>query len=407
VEIVRIPSSSLWPEAVHAADGFVFLSGQSAHESNALPESENWLVESIEGETAAQIMAVYRQIAASLERAGSALEQIVLMNGWYADFREWPVMDRLRRSFFDRSAYPVSTGFGAAGFASDRTRALFEVIAVTKDRERQVVGNPLQVGSYAAGSKVGSLFFLAGEVPADIEAGKVITAPEDLGSAAPKVATGVFGLDGWEGKIRAQTWSVYDRIRRTLEDAGSGLDRIVKQNVYLRDLRDLPGFSRMSREILGDARPATTIVNVSEYGHQDFDLEVEITACDRALDFTTLDAEGRSYADYPDATIAPPFVFLSGLVGVKHDVRGEQLPLEDQTQSIYDEAERVLAAADLDRRALVRQVIYVADPRQIPAIEAIALERTNGATPATTFVGVDEIVPRNASVQIDFTAVTG
>lgn len=403
--IDRTGGSGAWPEAVRA-HGFVFLSGRTAAQPPELdppPAPGSRFTSSIERETASQIWATYREVELALERAGSSLARIVLMNGWYADFRDWPVMDRLRSAYFSDSALPVSTGFASTWLPRGGARVAYEVIAVTDARDRQVVGSPVQVGSYAAGSKVGDLVFLAGEVPADLERGIAIRQPSDLLEHEDEVLTGVFGLDGWEGRMRAQTWAVYERIRKTLSDSGSGLDRIAKQNVYLRDLRDLPAFERMSQRILGDTRPATTFVKVEQYGHQSFDLEVEVTAIAAPAKTRVLAADQPE--DYPEAVVAPPFAFLSGLVG-RADSMPDDAPASAQAARIYDEAERILAKLGLDRAALVRQVIYLTQLGDLAAVEAVARERTNGAEPATTFVGVKSIVPSGSAIQIDFTAAT-
>jgi enamine deaminase RidA (YjgF/YER057c/UK114 family) len=425
----RMAGAAAWPRAVKT-DGFIFLSGQVATDpgkgtliagyddlatgSDGLA-SGNALVDALEGPTAAQIWFLYQEQTRALEALGSSDGGIVQMNGWYADFRDWPTMDRLRRTYYDADALPVSTSFQAGHMPVPGARAMYDAIAVTGEHERTVVGNPIQVGSYAAGSRVGELVFLAGEVPADPATGLVVRGFADLGPEADAVRSDVLGLDGWEGRIRAQTWFVYQRIAQTLSDAGSSLEGIVKQTVYLRDVRDFPAFDRLSRELLGAEMPATTLVAVEQYGHPGFDLEVEVVAVTAGArrHRVTAGAPSALGAEYPLGIQAGPFLFLSGRLpsaSLASDAEGPgglDGRARAQASEIYADVEGLLAGQGLDMSALVRQMIYVRDPAVIPAVEDVALRRTAGAPPATTFVGVNRLVPSPALVQIDFTCRAG
>jgi 2-iminobutanoate/2-iminopropanoate deaminase len=276
------------------------------------------------------------------------------------------------------------------------------------------------VGHYFPGARVGSLLFLAGEVPADPERGLVVRGYADLDAEGQALATGQLGPDGWEGRIRAQAWFVYQRIRRLLEANGSSLRHVVKQNVYLRDPRDFPAFEGISRRALGAQLPATTVVHVDEYGHRDFSLEVEVVAVTAAappperLEVGGVPTLGPGY---PLAVAAEPFVYLSGQLPLApaHGAIVSDTPAGGglaelaarQTAQLYANARAVLAELDLGLDALVRQVIYVSEPSVLPAVEAVAAAATRAAPPATTVVQVRSIWPRPALVQADFTAYVG
>ena len=72
---------------------------------------------------------------------------------------------------------------------------------------------------------------------------------------------GSAGIAG-EG-IAAQTEQVFANLRAILEAAGTGLDRIVKTTVYLRNLDDFQGMNDVYRQHVGDVPPARATVEVS------------------------------------------------------------------------------------------------------------------------------------------------
>ncbi len=63
--------------------------------------------------------------------------------------------------------------------------------------------------------------------------------------------------------IAGQTEQVFGNLRAILEEAGSGLDRIVKTTVYLRDLGDFQGMNDVYRSHVGDVPPARATLEVS------------------------------------------------------------------------------------------------------------------------------------------------
>ena len=63
--------------------------------------------------------------------------------------------------------------------------------------------------------------------------------------------------------IAEQTEQVFANLRAILEEAGSGLDRIVRTTVYLSDLGDFQGMNDVYRSHVGDVPPARATLEVS------------------------------------------------------------------------------------------------------------------------------------------------
>jgi 2-iminobutanoate/2-iminopropanoate deaminase len=65
------------------------------------------------------------------------------------------------------------------------------------------------------------------------------------------------------GTIGEQTEQVFANLRAILEEAGSGLDRLVKTTVYLTDLGDFAGMNEVYARHVGDRPPARATIEVS------------------------------------------------------------------------------------------------------------------------------------------------
>ena len=99
---------------------------------------------------------------------------------------------------------------------------------------------PFQGAPYSQAIRAGGLVFVSGQVA--------------LQPGAQELAA---------DEIAAQTEQVFANLRAILEAAGSGLDRIVKTTVYLRDLDHFQGMNDVYRKYVGDLPPARATIEVS------------------------------------------------------------------------------------------------------------------------------------------------
>jgi 2-iminobutanoate/2-iminopropanoate deaminase len=65
------------------------------------------------------------------------------------------------------------------------------------------------------------------------------------------------------GTIEEQTEQVFSNLRAILEEAGTGLDRLVKTTVFLQNLDDFQGMNSVYAKHVGDAPPARSTVEVA------------------------------------------------------------------------------------------------------------------------------------------------
>ena len=99
---------------------------------------------------------------------------------------------------------------------------------------------PFQGAPYSQGIKAGDLVFVSGQLglkPGDTE---------------------------FSGGITEQTEQVFGNLRAILEEAGSGLDRLVKTTVFLIDLGDFQAMNEVYAKHVGDVPPARSTVEISK-----------------------------------------------------------------------------------------------------------------------------------------------
>jgi 2-iminobutanoate/2-iminopropanoate deaminase len=65
------------------------------------------------------------------------------------------------------------------------------------------------------------------------------------------------------GSIQDQTEQIFANLRAILEEAGSGLDKLVKTTVFLADLGDFQGMNEVYAKHVGDRPPARSTFEVA------------------------------------------------------------------------------------------------------------------------------------------------
>ena len=110
--------------------------------------------------------------------------------------------------------------------------------------------------------------------------------PQDSRSTAVKVKGGTMLFlaghtasqprpDADLGNFDAQFRATFDKIKNTLTKAGGSLDDIVSMGVYLTDLRYVPEFSKLAKELFKKGFPAVTYVEVSHLARPQSLMEIQ------------------------------------------------------------------------------------------------------------------------------------
>jgi 2-iminobutanoate/2-iminopropanoate deaminase len=98
---------------------------------------------------------------------------------------------------------------------------------------------PLPVGAYSQGVMVSGLIFTAGQIGLDPRTGKIA------------------------GDLEKQTEMALSNIQAVLEAAGSGMDWVVKMNLYITDMSDFETVNRIYSGRFRSPYPARSVVEVS------------------------------------------------------------------------------------------------------------------------------------------------
>jgi len=83
----------------------------------------------------------------------------------------------------------------------------------------------------------------------------------------------------FEGDIKSHTKHVLDEIQKRLEEAGSSMEKVLKVNVYLNDLKDYDGMNEMFRGRFGAEPPVRTTIAAAGGIPGNSLVEIDCIAC--------------------------------------------------------------------------------------------------------------------------------
>jgi 2-iminobutanoate/2-iminopropanoate deaminase len=111
---------------------------------------------------------------------------------------------------------------------------------------------PKAIGPYSQAIVYGGLAYLSGQIPLDPGTGQLV-----------------------EGDIAAQTTRVLENLKAVLEACGSGLDRVVKTTVYIKDMGEFAKMNEVYGKYFSENPPARSTVEAARLPR---DVRVEIDA---------------------------------------------------------------------------------------------------------------------------------
>src|SRR5262245_6466418 len=307
------------------------------------------------------------QSAGDILRAGGAdVSRLVRCDQFFQDWRAVPFFHQARRAACGAYIAPSTTVL--------QPEMLIPGAALMTDMIAVAAGGPAiepifpdgldipSTSSFVPVVKSGDLVLVAGFLAAH--------QPGDLGGIAPaaKVPDGHL----WKGnRIQLEaTYLIREKLIPALAGAGLGVADVVKANVYLSDIEDVPAFNQVWAEIFAGSIPATTFVPTSTPGFAIADARLEINLVAIAARARTVRIEsGRAaYAichGHPVAVRAGDILLFSGLVaagphGLIEAARIEERSrylasgIEAQMDYLIDLAEEVCERAGTSLRNAVR-----------------------------------------------------
>lgn len=100
---------------------------------------------------------------------------------------------------------------------------------------------PAAIGPYAQANIIGNLVITSGQIPIDPATGNLV-----------------------EGDIEAQTRQVFANLKAVLEEAGSGLDKIVKTTCFMDNMNDFAKMNEVYAGYFSGEYPSRSAVEVSK-----------------------------------------------------------------------------------------------------------------------------------------------
>ncbi len=113
--------------------------------------------------------------------------------------------------------------------------------------------SPPSTSPVSQGTKGGGLVFVGGQMPRDLETGKIVEGAEE------------------------QCRKSLEHCMSILAEAGSGPEKVMLTMVYMTDLDQKPAVNKVFAEVFGNAPPARNLVEVSDIG-EDAIVEVGLIA---------------------------------------------------------------------------------------------------------------------------------
>ena len=93
-----------------------------------------------------------------------------------------------------------------------------------------------------------------------------------------QIAMGSDGAVVCPGDASGQAEFIFENIRRILEEAGSGMDDVVKVQIFLTNIDDFSKVSPVRNRYLERSKPVSTMLEVSRLVKPDCCIEVEVVA---------------------------------------------------------------------------------------------------------------------------------
>jgi enamine deaminase RidA (YjgF/YER057c/UK114 family) len=265
---------------------------------------------------------VFGNFARVLEAGGTERKNAVRIDQYYTGARVVDAYHEVRREFFGGQIPASTSNLHQKFLLAGQSMEVQLIAAVPANGFEPVQHRPANLPVHATSGyspvlTCGDYVFVAGQTS---EALKTEEGPLDPKARMP---TGHL----WKGtpiKLEAE-FVIQHKLKPALETVGNTLAEVVKAQVYLRDLDDIPAFNEVWAKHFGDAPPATSIITTSNPGFicEVGRIEINTISVRRggATKKEAIDAGvPMPYAGQVQAIRAGDLLFLGGLMAV--DERG-------------------------------------------------------------------------------------
>lgn len=113
---------------------------------------------------------------------------------------------------------------------------------------------PGAIGPYSQATQMGNFIFTSGQLPIDVATGNLV-----------------------EENITAQATKCLENLKALLEAAGSGMDKVLKTTVFLKDMNDFVAMNDVYKTFFTENHPSRSAVQVARLP-KDAMIEIEAIA---------------------------------------------------------------------------------------------------------------------------------
>ncbi|MFC2001002.1 Rid family hydrolase [Chloroflexota bacterium] len=232
-------------------------------------------------------------------------------------------------------------------------------------------GNLSLPGATSVGVRAGPFLFFGAQTPINMETGRLVSdfsrdLPEE---ARRQLTTGMLGLDLRLGRILSQAWCIYHNLQSILARQGCSLDNVVRQRIFLKDMRDMASLEKVILAFMPNERPATTIVGATNAGaNQEIAVQADfiVLANKAGVSKENISVPGLDplTAPFPLATRVGQFIFMSAMAGADPETgrlvnRIDELSPDDReiAPQPYDAKEEAGIAQCLTTMRHIRRIL--------------------------------------------------
>jgi enamine deaminase RidA (YjgF/YER057c/UK114 family) len=362
-----------------------------------------------------QVVTALDKVRMAMEEAGSSMDHIVKITNYIKDVKDYPHMQKTELAYFQKHAPlllkepPACTLVQPRCMDDPRFLAGMDVIGVISLDEPgwEVKKYP----AYWGGEKQPySKFVMVGN----------LLLPSAIGPENP--ATGKVESDNLEEQLLA----VHDNMKRTLEEAGSSMNNIVKTFHHLREgglprpmwKSELEYYQKHARVLIEENPPASTFWQLSALAKSDYLVEIDmIAAISRNKPGWEVKKHPLYYGDvkryFAKWVSVGNLMFLSGNAGgtpLTGEIQSDDL--EHQMLQSLIRTKLGMEAAGSSLNNIIRSLHFVKNLEDIPSVVEIETEyyrkhapRLLEEPPVSTFVQPYSLANPRYQMEIEHIAV--
>lgn len=329
------------------------------------------------GDVAAQTRNILEQVQGALASAGSSLDRVVSVLVFLRSASDFGAMNDVYRTFWTRD-FPARTTVVVDLSGAD---ALVEmsVIAAGAGADRAIVHPRDWVQSpspYSYALRTGDTLFLSGLVSRNGRDNSMVS-----------------------GDVAQQTRVILDNAGELLHAAGLSHAHIVASRVYLPDAASFGAMNEAYRAYFPSAPPARATVCTALAGPQ-YSVEITLIATSAPRRAITEGLPPNWNLPLSPAIVAGNRAYLSGTLGNDETTRDNAAA---QTKATLEKLRKTLALIGRSPKDVCEALVYVTDPKNLPAIDREYRSFFGTHNPSRTTIRCGLVAP-DGLVEIAFTA---